>query len=357
MNPTIFNILDKLPDSTCEEQFEPLFRSSNTLLERIVSMGQVTPEGQWYDQPWDEWILLYSGNASIMIEGESAPCELGPGDSILIPKRCRHRVVHTAPNQPTVWLAMHSGDIPESDNLKGQYMQERLQKLISQAGLTSRRAAETLITSGKVTVNGQLVTELGSKADPSADIIAVDGKSLVFKPRNLYILLNKPVGYLTALSDREGRRLVTDLLTEVKERVFPVGRLDYNTEGLLLLTNDGEWANRLMHPRNEVEKEYHVRVRGKVNDSQLKRLASGINLDDGPTAQAAVSMVKSGDNNDWISITIHEGRNRQVRRMCEAVSLFVVRLKRVRYGNLSVSGLKPGEYRQLTDEEAKSLAR
>lgn len=236
-------------------------------------------------------------------------------------------------------------------------MQERLQKLISQAGVASRRHAESLITCGRVTVNGQIVTELGTKADPAKDRIAVDGKLLSFGARHLYILLNKPVGYLTALSDNRGRQLVTELLTDVSERVFPVGRLDYNTEGLLLLTNDGEWANRLMHPRNEVEKEYHVRVRGKVNESQLKMLAAGIELEDGKTAPATVKMVKSGDNNDWISITIHEGRNRQVRRMCEAVSLFVVRLKRVRYGSLSVSPLRPGEYRELTQEEARALAR
>ncbi len=235
-------------------------------------------------------------------------------------------------------------------------MEERLQKLISQAGLASRRHAEGLITSGRVTVNEQVITELGTKADPARDRIAVDGKLLSFGAKPLYILLNKPVGYLTALSDTRGRPLVTDLLKDLKERVFPVGRLDYNTEGLLLLTNDGEWANRLMHPRHEVEKEYHVRVRGKVNDSQLKKLAGGVELEDGPTSRATVKMVKSGDNNDWISITIHEGRNRQVRRMCEAVSLFVVRLKRVRYGNLSVSPLRPGQYRELLPDEARMLA-
>ena len=235
-------------------------------------------------------------------------------------------------------------------------MEERLQKLISQAGVTSRRNAEGMITSGRVTVNDQVVTELGSKACPSKDRITVDGKLLSFGARHLYILLNKPVGYLTALSDTRGRPLVTDLLKDVNERVFPVGRLDYNTEGLLFLTNDGEWANRLMHPRHEVEKEYHVRVRGKVNESQIKRLAAGIELDDGMTARATVKMVKSGDNNDWISITIHEGRNRQIRRMCEAVSLFVVRLKRVRYGSLSVSPLKPGQHRELLPDEARSLA-
>ena len=235
-------------------------------------------------------------------------------------------------------------------------MQERLQKLISQAGIASRRAAEELILNGRVTVNGTAVTELGSKADPDTDRIAVDGKVLRFNASHLYILLNKPTGYITALKDSQGRPLVTDLLKGVEERVYPVGRLDYNTEGLLLLTNDGEWANRLMHPRHEVEKEYHVRVRGKVLDQQLKRMAGGIELEEGATAPAEVRLLKGSDQNDWISVTIHEGRYRQVRRMCEAVSLSVVRLRRVRYGSLEIGAMKPGQFRYLTDAEVKGLA-
>jgi 23S rRNA pseudouridine2605 synthase len=234
-------------------------------------------------------------------------------------------------------------------------MLERLQKLISQAGITSRRAAEELILNGRVTVNGTVVTELGSKADPAQDRIAVDGKPLQFSEKHLYILLNKPTGYITALKDSQGRPLVTDLLKGVEERVYPVGRLDYNTEGLLLLTNDGEWANRLMHPRHEVEKEYHVRVRGKVLDQQLKRMAGGVELEEGVTAPAEVRLVKNSDQNDWISVAIHEGRNRQVRRMCEAVSLSVVRLRRVRYGSLEIGALKPGQFRYLSEAEVKGL--
>jgi 23S rRNA pseudouridine2605 synthase len=232
---------------------------------------------------------------------------------------------------------------------------ERLQKLISQAGITSRRAAEELILDGRVTVNDTVVTELGSKADPAVDRIAVDGKPLRFSAKHLYILLNKPTGYITALKDSQGRPLVTDLLKGVEERVYPVGRLDYNTEGLLLLTNDGEWANHLMHPRHEVEKEYHVRVRGKVLDQQLKRMAGGVELEEGVTAPAIVRLVKGTDLNDWISVTIHEGKNRQVRRMCEAVSLSVVRLRRVRYGCLEIGVLKPGQFRYLTEAEVKEL--
>jgi 23S rRNA pseudouridine2605 synthase len=234
-------------------------------------------------------------------------------------------------------------------------MLDRLQKIISAAGITSRRAAETMILDGRVTVNGVVVTELGSKADPAVDTIAVDSKPLAIASKKLYILLHKPVGYMTTLDDPEGRPLVVDLLKEVGERVYPVGRLDFNTEGLLLLTNDGEWANHLMHPRHEVEKEYHVRVRGKVHKSQLDQLAGGVEVDGRKTAPARVCIIKESEQNDWFSITIHEGRNRQVRRMCEAVSLAVVRLRRVRYGSLSVGDLKPGEFRYLTEAEVNSL--
>lgn len=234
-------------------------------------------------------------------------------------------------------------------------MLERLQKIISAAGITSRRASEELILNGQVTVNGVVVTELGSKADSAIDVITVNGKQLHVGEKRVYILLNKPTGYITALKDSQGRKLVTDLLKEVPERVYPVGRLDYNTEGLLLLTNDGEWANRLMHPRHEVEKEYHVRVRGKIVEQQLKRMAEGIDLEDGKTAPAVVCLVKDGEQNDWISVAIHEGRNRQVRRMCEAVSLSVVRLKRIRYGSLSVGSLRTGQFRYLSEAEAREL--
>ena len=234
-------------------------------------------------------------------------------------------------------------------------MLDRLQKIISAAGITSRRASEELILAGRVTVNGFVVTELGSKADPASDTVAVDGKPLTIASKKLYILLYKPVGYMTTLDDPEGRPLVVDLLKEVGERIYPVGRLDYNTEGLLLLTSDGEWANQLMHPRHEVEKEYHVRVRGKVHKSQLDQLASGVVIEERKTAPARVCMIKEGEQNDWFSITIHEGRNRQVRRMCEAVSLSVVRLRRVRYGMLSMGALKPGEFRFLTEAEVEGL--
>ncbi len=235
-------------------------------------------------------------------------------------------------------------------------MEERLQKVLAQAGIASRRAAEQLITAGRVTVNGVVVTELGSKADPDRDTVSLDGNPVQVEKSKVYLLLYKPSGYMTTMKDPEGRPVVTDLLKEVRERVYPVGRLDYNTEGLLLLTNDGEWANRLMHPRHEVEKEYHVRVRGMVDQLQVSRLSSGVELEDGMTASAEVRVIKASDNNTWLSIAIHEGRYRQVRRMCEAVSLSVVRLKRVRYGQLGLGELKPGEYRLLTLDEVKGLS-
>lgn len=234
-------------------------------------------------------------------------------------------------------------------------MTERLQKIIAAAGITSRRAAEELILAGRVAVNGTIVTELGSKADPRKDLVTLDGQPIKPADKLYYVLLHKPAGYVTSLKDPQGRQLVTELVKEIGERLFPVGRLDYNSEGLLLLTNDGEWANRLMHPRHQVDKEYHVRVRGKVDPQQIRKLAEGIELEDGPTAAATVNLLKSDQQNDWLSITIREGRNRQVRRMCAAVGLAVVRLRRIRYGSLTLGGLQPGEFRLLTKAEAQSL--
>ncbi len=236
-------------------------------------------------------------------------------------------------------------------------MLERLQKILSRAGVASRREAEGMITAGRVAVNGTIVTELGSKADPDCDRITLDGRPVRLAEERLYILLNKPVGYVTTMKDPQGRPIVTSLLKGVKERVFPVGRLDYNTEGLLLLTNDGEWANTLAHPRHEVDKEYLVRVRGTVSPEQVRRLAEGVELEEGRTAPAGVKVVRESENNTWLSVTIHEGRYRQVRRMCEAVSLSVVRLKRSRYGLLELGRLRPGEFRFLTADEVARLRR
>lgn len=234
-------------------------------------------------------------------------------------------------------------------------MKERLQKILSRAGVSSRRASEEIILAGRVAVNGVVVDELGAKADPDQDTITVDGKRIVSDSARVYLVLYKPAGYMTTLKDPQGRPLVTDLLKGIRERVYPVGRLDYNTEGLLLLTNDGEWANALAHPRHEVDKEYHVRVQGQVSPVQMQRLTAGVELEDGMTAPALVRGIRESESNTWLSITIHEGRYRQVRRMCEAVGLSVVRLKRARYGFLGLEGLTAGKYRFLTSEESERL--
>ena len=239
----------------------------------------------------------------------------------------------------------------------------RLQKILSAAGVSSRRAAETLISEGRVTVNGQTVSTLGSKADPDADDIRVDGRRVKAPPARRYILMYKPRGYITSRSDPQQRPTVIDLLTTggVREYVYPVGRLDYESEGLLLLTSDGELAERLMHPSHEVEREYHARVRGVPDDHTLERLARGILLDGRRTAPAEVTVVKILEGTDGddaiVSFVIHEGRNRQVRRMCESVGHPVVRLRRVRIGPIHDPQIRPGEFRDLSDREVAALKR
>jgi 23S rRNA pseudouridine2605 synthase len=234
-------------------------------------------------------------------------------------------------------------------------MQERLQKIISAAGVASRRAAEDLILEGRVRVNGKVVTELGSKADPEKDHIKVDGKLINPRQPKAYLMLNKPAGYVTTLSDPEGRPTVQDLLKGVKARVYPVGRLDYNTEGLLLLTNDGDFAHLIMHPRHELPKTYLVKIKGVLTDETVNKLESGVYLKDGKTAPARVKRLRKEEANSWVEVTIHEGKKRQVRRMIDHVGHSVIRLKRVRVGNLPLGNLPPGAYRYLTPEEVKGL--
>jgi 23S rRNA pseudouridine2605 synthase len=234
---------------------------------------------------------------------------------------------------------------------------QRLQKLIAAAGICSRRQAETLIEAGRVMVNGHAAT-LGEQADPQRDTILVDGHPLKRGEPLVYLLMHKPVGVVTTMSDPEGRPVVTDLLREVKVRVYPVGRLDLTTSGLLLLTNDGGLANHLAHPSHEVAKTYLVRVRGVLTAGVIKQLEEGVQLEDGPTAPAKVSKVRtSHGGHSWFELTIHEGRNRQVRRMCEAVGLPVSRLMRIRYAFLSLDELAPGQYRHLTPAEIARLKR
>ena len=236
----------------------------------------------------------------------------------------------------------------------------RLQKILSAAGVASRRTAETLIAQGRVTVNGVTVTELGTKADP-ADDIRVDGRRVKPPKAARYILLNKPRGYITTVSDPQHRPTVIELLAKggVHDYVYPVGRLDYDSEGLLLLTNDGDLAARLTHPRHGIPREYEVRVRGVPEPRLLDRLERGVTIDGRRTAPAQAKLLRvieaaSGDQ-AILSLVIHEGRNRQVRKMCDAIGHPVVRLRRVRIGPIGDDRLAPGQFRELTRREIESL--
>lgn len=235
-------------------------------------------------------------------------------------------------------------------------MKERLQKLIAAAGLASRRQAEAWITAGRVSVNGRTAT-LGESADPQKDRVEVDGRPIVTEKRKYYVLLYKPAGYVSTRHDPEGRPVVTELVRDIPARLFPVGRLDLATEGLLLLTNDGALANRLTHPRHQVEKTYLVRVRGTLSSMARRQLEQGVRLEDGMTAPARVEEVRHAGSHSWLHIIIREGRNRQVRRMCEAVGYPVSRLKRIGIAFLDIGALTPGKYRQLTADEVARLKR
>ena len=235
-------------------------------------------------------------------------------------------------------------------------MEERLQKYISRSGLASRREAEQLISAGKVQVNGQTVSEMGVKVNPSIDKVCVNGKEI--KEENLeYILLYKPSGVVTTMSDPQGRPTVADLLKDLPGRLYPVGRLDYYTEGLLLMTNDGALTHALLHPSQKIYKTYLARVKGRPSANDLKRLRDGVELEDGLTAPAKVEAVSYDKKDDFsqLKIRIFEGRNRQIRRMCEAVGHPVQHLLRTALAFLSVEGLTPGAYRRLTGEELQRL--
>ena len=233
-------------------------------------------------------------------------------------------------------------------------VEERIQKIISQCGIASRREAEDLILEGLVTVNGR-TAELGMKADLEKDHIKVRGK-LISSPSSMtYLILHKPIGCITAMNDPEKRPVVMDFLKRVKARVFPVGRLDFNSEGLLILTNDGELANAVTHPKKKIPKTYRVKINGSLEDADRQRLEKGIRLDDGMTLPAKVRIVNKLKSNSWISITICEGRNRQVRRMLERVGHPAIRLIRTKISGLELGALKPGEYRYMTSEEVTNL--
>ncbi len=233
-------------------------------------------------------------------------------------------------------------------------MQERIQKIIAASGLMSRRAAEKLIADGKVTVNGVTAVP-GMKADPLEDNILVSGRPVGGRKSSRYLMLNKPAGVVTTLHDEKGRRTVAELLRGVGSRVYPVGRLDMYSEGLLLLTDDGDFANLLMHPSNEIPKVYSLRVKGENIADKIVSLSRPIEIDGRMTASASVAEIKVSGEEASMTVTIHEGRNRQIRRLCERAGLKVLRLCRVKEGPVSLGSLHSGEWRELTDTEITAL--
>ncbi len=235
-------------------------------------------------------------------------------------------------------------------------MQQRLQKIIAAAGYCSRRRAEELIAAGRIRVDGK-IAQLGDQANAETNIILIDDKPLKAAENLVYLLINKPLGTVTTLSDPEGRPVVSDLVRDLPVRLFPVGRLDINASGLLLMTNDGALANRLAHPSHQVDKIYLVKVRGRLSEESKNMLEKGIVLEDGLTAPAKVDNLRVRGSHTWFELTIHEGRNRQVRRMCEALGHQVNRLVRIGYAFLTLDNLAPGRKRVLTDQEVARLKR
>ncbi|MDQ0232914.1 23S rRNA pseudouridine(2605) synthase RluB [Metabacillus malikii] len=232
---------------------------------------------------------------------------------------------------------------------------ERLQKVIAHAGIASRRKAEQLILEGKVKVNGKVIKELGTKVSEN-DKVEVEGVPLE-REEPVYLLFYKPAGVISAVKDDKGRKVVTDFFPHIEQRIYPIGRLDYDTSGLLLLTNDGEFANSVMHPRYEVDKTYVAKVKGIITKEKMRQLAKGVHLEDGKTAPAQVKMLSMDKKKQTciVELTIHEGRNRQVRRMFDAIGFPVQKLKRERYAFLDLRGLSTGDARELTPHEVKQL--
>lgn len=230
----------------------------------------------------------------------------------------------------------------------------RLQKYLAAAGVASRRNCEEYITAGRVEVNGQIVTIPGTKVDGS-EMIKVDGQEIRQDQKKIHILLNKPVGYISTAKDQFSRKTVLDLTETVKERIYPVGRLDYDTSGLIILTNDGELTNMLTHPSHEIEKVYRAVVDGGIKDEDIFRLQRGVKIDDYTTAPAKVKVIKSAQKEPAVEITIHEGRNRQVRKMFETLGYAVLHLKRIAIGPISIQGLEEGKWRYLSKNEVDLL--
>jgi 23S rRNA pseudouridine2605 synthase len=234
-------------------------------------------------------------------------------------------------------------------------MEERLQKVMSEFGVASRRKCEELIAVGKVKVNGQLVTEQGCKVDKEKDIIEVSGKLIKNPDTKLYILLNKPTGYITSVKDQFGRPTVLDLLKGVSTRVFPIGRLDYDTAGLIILTNDGDLTYRITHPKHNIDKTYRTLVKGRITDEDIMAFRRGLAIEDYVTSPARMEIVGEAKGNSIVDITIHEGKNRQVRKMCSAIGHEVISLTRIRIGELGLGSLKPGQWRYLDKSEVDYL--
>lgn len=230
----------------------------------------------------------------------------------------------------------------------------RLQKFLAEAGIASRREGERLIQAGRVEVNGRISTQLGVRIDPGRDQIRVDGRRVSVSRSRVYYLLNKPKGVITSASDPQGRPTVLELLQGVRERVYPVGRLDWNSEGLLILTNDGDLAYRLTHPRNHVPKVYRVKVKGSINEPDLQALRRGLLLDGRRTLPARIERI-SGQANSWLEVTLHEGRRNQIRRMFDRLGHRVQKLKRISIGSVRDRTLRPGEWRRLTPDEVRRL--
>ena len=236
-------------------------------------------------------------------------------------------------------------------------MQERLQKILARAGIASRRKAEELIREGRVRIDGRVVTEMGTKADPDIQVIECNGITVSSPEKKKYILLNKPAGILSTVHDPQGRAIVTDLLQNVKERVYPVGRLDLDTEGALLLTNDGELAQKVLHPRYEVNKTYVAKVQGRPSKKNLDALSKGILLEGRKTWPAEIEVLQMEQHSTTIRVVIHEGRKRQVRKMFGAIGHNVLELKRTAYGRLKLGELAPGKYRFLSPGDIKMIFR
>lgn len=240
-------------------------------------------------------------------------------------------------------------------------MEERLQKFLARSGIASRRKSEELITSGKIKVNGQVVTELGIKINPEIDIVEYNGKQIKEENKKIYILLNKPIGYVTTVKDQFKRDTVMELVKGVKERIVPVGRLDMYTSGALLLSNDGDFINKVTHPKHKIEKTYNATIVGKVTKEDVEKLTKGVEIQDDletyVTKPAKVKILKIDEekNLSRIQITIHEGKNREVRRMCEAIGKKVIALHRTQIGNIDVKDLQLGKWRYLTEKEIQNL--